>query len=65
MAPHGDDDEKDLQRAVEGNQNEELDVPGETEPVDSEPVQYYDTEEGGSHQNACYHLQPQAPRQAQ
>jgi ATP-binding cassette subfamily C (CFTR/MRP) protein 1 len=49
MAPHGEDEEKDLQRAVEGNGNGELDVPGETEPVDSEPVQYYATEKGVQH----------------
>ena len=39
MPPHGDDDEKDLQRALEQNNTEESDI-----PADTQPVEYFDDE---------------------
>lgn len=46
MAGHGDDNEKDLQRGLGQNNDDEADIPGEKETVDSEPVEYYDNEQG-------------------
>jgi ATP-binding cassette, subfamily C (CFTR/MRP), member 1 len=42
----GDDDEKDLQSALEQTNDQEADIPREKEPVVSESAEYYDAEKG-------------------